>query len=60
MIYWDFDTKLSLGLAENVPKNRKYPLSGSSVGKKCLIDGAGAKQQKNNHSLQPRYVEEHL
>ncbi len=36
LIYWDFHAKPSLGFRENGPKKRKYPVSGSECGQKCL------------------------
>ncbi len=41
LIYWDFHTQPSLGFTENGPKNRKYPVSGSWCGRKCLVDVRG-------------------
>jgi len=37
LIYWDFQAQPSLGLTENGPKKRKYPVSGSSVGENVLL-----------------------
>ncbi len=37
LIYWDFHTQPSLGITENGPKKRKYPVSSSCVDKMpCL------------------------
>ncbi len=37
LIYWDFHTQPSLGFAENGPKKRKYPVSGSCVDENALL-----------------------
>jgi len=37
LIYWDFHSKPSLGLTENGPKKRKYPVSGSCVDVNTLL-----------------------
>jgi len=37
LIYWDFHAQPSLGFTEYGPKERKYPVSGSSVGKNALL-----------------------
>ncbi len=43
LIYWDFHTQPSLGITENGPKKRKYPVSGSCV-RKCLVDVRGQRR----------------
>ncbi len=37
LIYWDFHTQPSLGLTENGPKKRKYPVSGSCMDENALL-----------------------
>ncbi len=40
----DFHAQPSLGFTENGPKKRKYPVSGSCVNKKCLVDVRGQRR----------------
>ncbi len=44
LIYWDFQALPSLGFTENGPKKRKYPVSGSCVDQKCLVDVRGQRR----------------
>ncbi len=44
LIYWDFHTQPSLGFTENGPKKIKYPVSGSCVDKKYLVDVRGQRR----------------
>lgn len=37
LIRWDFPTQASSGFRENGPKERKYPLSGRSLGENDLL-----------------------
>jgi len=37
LIYWDFHAQPSLEFTENGPKNRKYPVSSSSVVENYLL-----------------------
>ncbi len=75
LIYWNFHKQLSLGFTENGLKKRKYPVSGSSVGKNgshwCQrseengqtgLSWEKGNSNSNNHSykLSMYYVEEHL
>lgn len=46
LIFWDFPTQLSLKFAENDLKKRKYPVSSSYSGGKCLVDTGG---QRSTH-----------
>ncbi len=39
-----FTPRPPLGLTENGPKKRKYPVSGSCVDKKCLVDVRGQRR----------------
>ena len=44
LIYWDFHSQSSLGFTENGPKKRTFPVSGTSLGRKCLVDARGQRR----------------
>ncbi len=73
LIYWDFHAQPSLGFTENGLKKRKYPVSGSCVDEKCLVDVRGQRRMDRlvrddrkatvtqiTTRYKPRYAEYHL